>query len=70
MKSFFPPVNRRRFIRASAAFGLLAGLQCIVPAYALENAGLKAGAVGDPEANGIDLRAENVAVVFGMRLWF
>ena len=67
MKPTFQPLNRRRFIRASAALGLLAGLQRIMPAYALENAGLKAGAVGDSEANGIDLLIREEQLQFGNR---
>ena len=31
--STFPPLNRRRFIRASAALGLLAGLPRFMPAW-------------------------------------
>src|ERR1035437_1836310 len=65
--STFQPLNRRRFIRASAALGLLAGLQRIMPAYAFENAGLKAGAVGDAEANGIDLLIREQQLQFGKR---
>ena len=67
MKSTFPPLTRRRFIRASAALGLLAGLQRIMPAYAFENAGLKAGAVGDADANGIDLLIREQQLQFGKR---
>ena len=67
MKSTFRPLNRRRFIRASAALGLLAGLQRILPAYALENEGRKAGAVGDAEANGIDLLIREEQLQFGKR---
>ncbi len=67
MKSTFPPLNRRRFIRASAALGLLAGLQRIMPAYAFENEGRKAGVVGDSEANGIDLLIREEQLQFGKR---
>ena len=63
----FPPLNRRRFIRSSAALGLLAGLQRIMPAYALENEGRKAGAVGDSEANGIDLLIREEQLQFAKR---
>jgi CopA family copper-resistance protein len=67
MKSTFPPLNRRRFIRVSAALGLLAGLQRVMPAYAFENAGLRAGAVGDSEANEIDLLIREQQLQFGKR---
>jgi hypothetical protein len=36
VKSTFQPLNRRGFIRGSAALGLLAGLHRIMPAYAFE----------------------------------
>jgi CopA family copper-resistance protein len=65
--STFPPLNRRRFIRASAALGLLAGLQRIMPAYAFENAGLPASPVGDSEANGIDLLIREQQLQFDKR---
>jgi len=55
MKPTFQTLNRRRFIRSSAALGLLAGLQRIVPAFAAESPGLKPRAAGDSEPNGIDL---------------
>ena len=67
MKSTFPPLTRRRFIRASAALGLLAGLQRIMPAYAFENTGLPARPVGDSEANGIDLLIREEQLEFGKR---
>jgi CopA family copper-resistance protein len=65
--STFQPLTRRRFIRASAALGVLVGLQRIMPAYAFENAGLKSGAVGDAEANGIDLLIREQQLEFGKR---
>ena len=67
MKSTSQPLNRRRFIRVSAALGLLAGLHRILPAYAVEPAGLKARSVGDPEANGIDLLVREEKLGFGER---
>jgi CopA family copper-resistance protein len=67
MKSTFQPLNRRRFIRVSAALGLLAGLQRIMPAYAFENTGLKASPVGDSEANEIDLLIREQQLQFGKR---
>ena len=67
MKPTFPPLNRRRFIHVSAALGVLAGLQRIMPAYAFENAGLKAGAAGDSEASGIDLLIREEQLQFGKR---
>ena len=53
--------------RASAALGLLAGLQRIMPAYAFENAGLKANPVGDSESNGLDLLIREEKLRFGQR---
>jgi hypothetical protein len=47
-----PPLNRRRFIRLSAALDLLAGLQSKLPAYMFPNTGLKASPVGDSETSG------------------
>jgi uncharacterized protein involved in copper resistance len=41
MKSTFQRLNRRRFIRVSAALGVLTGVQHIMPAYAFENTGLQ-----------------------------
>jgi CopA family copper-resistance protein len=67
MKSTFPPLTRRGFIRASAALGLLAGLQRIIPAYAFESTGLKASPAGDSEANGIDLLIREQPLTFGKR---
>ena len=67
MKSTFHPLTRRGFIRSSAALGLLAGLHRILPAYAFEAAGLKARAVGDAEANGIDLLVREEQLQFGER---
>jgi CopA family copper-resistance protein len=67
MKPTFQPLNRRRFIRVSAALGLLAGLQRIMPAYAFENTGLKASPVGDSEANEIDLLIREQQLQFGKR---
>ena len=55
MKPTFQSLSRRRFIRGSAALGLLTGLHRSMPAYAAARAGLKASSVGDAEANGIDL---------------
>ena len=65
--STFPPLNRRRFIRASAALSLLAGLQRIMPAYAVQNEGPKAGPIGDAEPNGIDLLIREEQLQFGRR---
>ena len=67
MKSTFPILTRRRFIRSSAALGLLAGLQRIMPAYAFENTGLKAASVGDSDANAIDLLIREEQLQFGNR---
>jgi CopA family copper-resistance protein len=67
MKSTLQPLDRRRFIRVSAALGLLAGLQRIMPAYAFESTGLKASSVGDSEANEIDLLIREQQVQFGKR---
>ena len=67
MKSTFPALTRRRFIRASAALGLLAGLQRIMPAYAFENTGLKATPAGDPEPDEIDLLIREQKLEFGQR---
>lgn len=66
MESTFP-LNRRRFIRGCGAFGLLAGLQRIMPAYAFENNGLQPGQVGDSEANVIDLLIRKETLTFGKR---
>ena len=65
--STFPPLNRRRFIRASAALGLLAGLPRFMPAYALENAGQQASPVGGAKANEIDLVIRELQMTFGKR---
>jgi CopA family copper-resistance protein len=67
MKSKLQPLNRRRFIRVSAALGLLAGLQRVMPAYAFENAGLRPGAVADLEANEISLLIREQQLQFGQR---
>lgn len=67
MTSTFHLLNRRGFIRGSAALGLLAGLQHIMPAYALEPARLDAGAVGDSEVSGIDLLVREEQLQFGER---
>ncbi len=67
MSATFQPLSRRGFIRGSAALGLLAGLQRIMPAYASETAGLKARSVGNPEANEIDLLVREETLVFGER---
>ncbi|MEP6936354.1 MAG: copper resistance protein CopA, partial [Nitrospirota bacterium] len=67
MKSPFQQLNRRRFIRSSAAVGLLAGLQRLVPAYAAESPGLKPKAVGDSDANAIDLLIREEQLQFGNR---
>ncbi|MDP3332234.1 MAG: copper resistance system multicopper oxidase [Methylococcaceae bacterium] len=67
MKSTFQPLTRRGFIRASAALGLLTGLQRIMPAYAFETTGLKASSAGDAEANGIDLLIREETLQFGER---
>lgn len=67
MKSTFQPLNRRGFIRGSSALGLLAGLHRILPAYAVETTGLKASAVGDSEANGVDLLVREEKLQFGER---
>ena len=65
--STFQPLNRRRFIRASAALGLLAGLPRFMPAYALENAGQQASPVGGAKANEIDLVIRELQMTFGKR---
>ena len=67
MNSTFQPLTRRRFIRASAALGVLAGLQRIMPAYAFENTGLPASPVGDSVANEIDLLIREEKLQFGKR---
>jgi CopA family copper-resistance protein len=67
MKSTFQLLTRRGFIRASAALGLLTGLQRIMPAYAFETTGLKTSPVGDTEANGIDLLIREETLQFGER---
>ena len=67
MKPTFPSLSRRRFIRGSAALGLLAGLHRMMPAYAAAPAGLKASSVGDAEANGIDLLIREEILKFGER---
>ena len=67
MKPTFPTLTRRRFIRSSAALGLLAGLQRIVPAYAFENTGLQPKAAGDSDANAIDLLIREEQLQFGNR---
>lgn len=67
MKTTFQTLSRRRFIRCSAALGLLAGLQRIMPAYAFESIGLKTAPVGDSEANGIDLLICEEKLQFGNR---
>ena len=67
MKSPLPPLSRRQFLRASAALGLLAGLQPLMPAYAFENTGLPASPIGDLEANGIDLLIREQQLEFGKR---
>src|SRR5687767_12688352 len=67
VKATFQPLDRRGFIRGSAALGLLAGLQRILPAYAFDNTGLGASSVGDSEANGIDLLVREETLQFGER---
>ena len=67
MKSTFPPLTRRRFIRASAALGLLAGLQRIMPAYAFENTGQKASPAEGAATNEIDLLIREQQLQFGKR---
>lgn len=67
MKSTFPPLTRRCFIRTSAALGLLAGLQRIMPAYAFESTSQKANPVGDSGANEIDLMIREEQLQFGQR---
>lgn len=67
MKPTLQPLNRRGFIRRSAALGLLAGLHRIMPAYAFETTGLKARSVGDAEANGMELLVREETLQFGER---
>jgi len=67
VESTFLPLTRRGFVRGSAALGLLAGLHRILPAYAFETTGLKASAVGDAEANGMDLLIREETLQFGER---
>lgn len=67
MKTTFEQLDRRRFIRDSAALGLLAGLRRITPAYAVETTGLKASSVGDSDAEGIDLLVREEKLDFGER---
>ena len=67
MKPTFPTLTRRRFIRCSAALGVLAGLQRIMPAYAFENTGLQPKAAGDSDANAIDLLIREEQLQFGNR---
>ncbi len=65
--STFEPISRRRFIHASAALGLLAGLPRFMPAYALENVGQQASPMGGAKANEIDLVIRKQQVTFGKR---
>lgn len=67
VKSTFQPLNRRRFIRGSAALGVLAGLHRIMPAYAFETTGLKASSAGASEPNGIALVVREETLQFGDR---
>ena len=67
MKPIFQTLNRRHFIRGSAALGLLAGLHHSMPAYAVAPADLKTGPVGDPEADEIDLLIREEQRAFGAR---
>ena len=67
MKPIFQRLDRRVFIRGSAAVSLLAGLHRYMPAYAVETAGLKASYSGDPEANQIDLLIREQQLQFGER---
>ena len=67
MKPTFQPLARRRFIRCSAALGLLTGLQRIMPAYAFENTGLQPKAAEDSDANVIDLLIREEQLQFGNR---
>ena len=67
MKPIFQTLNRRHFIRGSAALGLLAGLHHSMPAYAVAPADLKTGPVGDPEADEIDLLIREEQRAFGER---
>jgi len=67
VRSRFRPLNRRGFLHGSAALGLLAGLQRIMPAYAFENSGRKAGPVGDSKDNEIDLLIREQKLQFGER---
>lgn len=67
MRSPFPPLTRRGFIRGSAALGLLAGLDRIMPAYAFDTTGSKASSVGDATTNGIDLLIREETLQFGTR---
>jgi CopA family copper-resistance protein len=67
VKTTFELFNRRGFIRGSAALGLLAGLQRITPAYAVETSGLKASSSGDSDTNQIDLLVREEKLDFGER---
>ncbi len=67
MSSIIGPLNRRGFIRGSAALGLVAGLQRIMPAYALEPTGLDGRGVGDSGVTGIDLLVREEQLQFGER---
>ena len=60
-------LTRRRLIQGSAAVGLLAGLQRLTPAYAIEQSGLRASAAGDLESNAIDLVIREEQLPFGNR---
>ncbi len=63
----FELLNRRGFIRGSAALGLLAGLQRFLPAYAVQPSGLQTRSVGDSEVSGIDLVVRRETLDFGER---
>lgn len=67
VKSAFQPLDRRGFIRSSAAVGLLAGLYRYIPVYAVEATGLKANSVRHAEATGIDLLIREETLQFGQR---
>ena len=65
MKPTFQSLGRRRFIRGSAALGLLASLHRSMPAYATARAGLNERSVGDPEVGAIDLLIRKEILKFG-----
>ncbi len=67
MSSTLQPINRRGFIRGSAALGLLAGLHRYMPAYAVESIGLPTSSLSNRDVNAIDLLIREQQLEFGKR---